>query len=708
SKSPLSLSLPLSFFLINSQFHLTPSAAAVDFSAVPCRRMDPQTQPLPQPPPSSAPPLSAAVSAVTPTSGGLPAAATAAAAYQDSADSSPRSRSSFYDEQQPPKPQSSKLRLMCSYGGRIVPRPHDKSLCYVGGDTRIVVVDRSASLSGLSSKLSTTLLNGHPFTLKYQLPSEDLDSLISVTTDEDLDNMIDEYDRTSSTNSSKPSRLRLFLFPVMKSDSSQSIGTIVENSAAKDEWFLSALNGAAAAGLLNRGFSESASVNCLLGLDDDPNVHLNFVGIGGGNGNCGGGGVRDGEGLNKNAKLGQDIHSVPDSPMMDTTSSSFGSTSSSPSLANLPPIRVHVAQDQQKAGMEEQFAQISLGGGVVQKPEEGYMVISSPPPMPVSIADDERSEQGVPVGYRRPPPAQSQPQMPPPLTQQPKSNGGGCDLASPDSISRQMPGISQEQQVMQVPPGANRAVTPNLVEPNNHVQVQDSGNLLPAQFEHQQQQQFVHSGAQYIQHHPSRAVPIPAYYPVYTHQQQLHQQQQQYPAVYYVQPRHPQAYNLPVQVQQSSISDPANNTTTTRSQAPEMVAQSAAYNNPTRSTNTPVQQPEMLPAGMYRTSTPGTQPQLVTLSPAQHHHQQQQQFVGYSQVHHHPSQSPASTANPNYPFEFVDPGHNQIYYTQPLKPTMPSQYQTMASGLVLPEGTTQLPAEPIKQQQHQMRTSQPI
>ncbi|CAN1848784.1 Putative ribonuclease H protein At1g65750 [Linum perenne] len=68
--------------------------------------MDPQTQPLPQPPLSSAPPLSAA----TPTSGGFPAA-TVAAAYQDSADSSPRSRSSFYDEQQP---QFSKLRLMCS------------------------------------------------------------------------------------------------------------------------------------------------------------------------------------------------------------------------------------------------------------------------------------------------------------------------------------------------------------------------------------------------------------------------------------------------------------------------------------------------------------------------------------------------------------------------------------------------------------------
>ncbi|PQP96648.1 uncharacterized protein Pyn_39358 [Prunus yedoensis var. nudiflora] len=113
-------------------------------------------------------------------------------------------------------PPTTRLRLMCSYGGHIVPRPHDKSLCYVGGDTRIVVVDRHTSLSDLSNRLSKTLLNGRPFTLKYQLPSEDLDSLISVTTDEDLDNMIDEYDRTATNNSnssSKPSRLRLFLFP---------------------------------------------------------------------------------------------------------------------------------------------------------------------------------------------------------------------------------------------------------------------------------------------------------------------------------------------------------------------------------------------------------------------------------------------------------------------------------------------------------------
>ncbi|CAL1389540.1 unnamed protein product [Linum trigynum] len=728
--------------------------------------MDPQPQPPSSAPPLSSVPASTPSSAAPPTSGVLSHLVTTtapAASYPDSIDSSPRSRTteSFNDE---PPPLSSKLRLMCSYGGRIVPRPHDKSLCYVGGDTRIVVVDRQASLSGLSAKLSTTLLNGRPFTLKYQLPSEDLDSLISVTTDEDLDNMIDEYDRTFTGASSKPSRLRLFLFPT-KPDSSQSIGPILENSAAKDEWFLNALNGATA-GLLNRGFSDSASVNCLLGLDDDPNNHLDLVGVGRG------GEARDGEGSNKNAKQGQDVHSVPDSPMLETTSS-FGSTSSSPSLANLPPIRVHVDDgggvrgvglDQQKVGIEEQFAQISVGSGGGQKPDEGFMIISSPPPMPVSItvsgvpvgspvmgggyqnriiSDDERSDHGVPVEYRRPPPPQSQPQMPPPQSQQQGSTGGGGsgsgganDLLSPDSMSsdssfsnamnrqQQKPGISQEQQVMQIPHGANRVVASNLVDPNTssvqvQQQLQDSGNLLLAQFEQQQHQQqqphYIHAGGHYIQHHPSGAVQLPAYYPVYPQQQQhIHQMDhhQQYP-VYYVQARQPQAYNLQsVQQPQSSVGEPANNggRSQTPPTIPPMVPQSAAAPaayNPVR--NAPVPKPEM----MYRTTNNGT-PQLIALSSPG-----QQQYVGFSQVHHHPSQSmapaAASAGTPSYGYEFVDPSHGHgpgpIYYTQPLAPSIPaSQYQTMTTGgggVVLAEGSVQIPAEPIMQQQQQ-RTTQPL
>ena len=55
--------------------------------------------------------------------------------------------------------------------------------------------------------------------------------------------------------------------------------------------------------------------------------------------------------------------------MLETTSS-FGSTSSSPSLAYLPPIRVHMedgggVRDQKVVGIEDQLAQMIVGGGRV-------------------------------------------------------------------------------------------------------------------------------------------------------------------------------------------------------------------------------------------------------------------------------------------------------------------------------------------------------
>ncbi|CAL9075603.1 unnamed protein product [Musa textilis] len=279
--------------------------------------------------------------------------------YADSVESSPRSRGGdSWDEPAFPSAAAGRLRLMCSYGGRIVPRPTDKSLCYLGGETRIVVVDRHSSLPDLSAKLSRNLLGGRPFSLKYQLPNEDLDSLISVATDEDLDNMIEEYDRIltaaagASGGSNRSSRLRLFLFP-SKSESSptSSIGSLLDDSKS-ETWFVDALNSAMGGmGIdgLPRGLSsDSASVNCLLGLEDDSSVHSH-----GGSAIASSGVVRGGahselperlvlprpDSSGKLARHSQDVHSVPDSPMLDTTSS-FGSASSVPSLSNLPPIRV--------------------------------------------------------------------------------------------------------------------------------------------------------------------------------------------------------------------------------------------------------------------------------------------------------------------------------------------------------------------------------
>lgn len=620
----------------------------------------------------------------------------------------------------------------------------------------MVVVDRHTSLSDLSSRLSKTILHSRPFTLKYQIPNEDLDSLISVTTDEDLDNMIDEYDRLCSNSTSlKSSRLRLFLFPT-KPDSASSIGSILDNSVKSEDWFLDALNGAT--GALNRGFSDSQTMNCLLGLETD-------AGNGGGGG---GGGVIDGMlvsreldgsqtdfGNCKNAKQGgQDVHSVPDSPMLDTTSS-FGSTSSSPSLAHLPPIRVHVddggvrVQDQ-RMGIEEQFAQISVAAAA-QKQDEGFVGLSSPPPpMPTSIvpsiavsavpmtsaatsndysnrvfSDDERSEQGMPVGYRRPPQPQPQIQLQTMPLQSQQKPTGGVDLTSPDSVSSdnsltnaiyRQKAMNYQESASQIPSGrvsANPVDPKTITDPNTRVQiqqVQESGYMYQPQFEQQhQQQQFVHAGAHYMQHHPGGQVPMSSYYPVYPSQQQqqqqhsLHQQQldqQQYP-VYYMAARPPQpqqAYNVSMQQPSYSEAPAANpsNRPQTPPPNPTMIHTQATY-NPAR--NAPPQKTEIA-AGVYRTAAAaGAAPSMVQVAS----NQMQQQYVGYSQIHHHPSQSiaPNSMATANYGYEYADPAHAQIYYSQPFVPTSPAQYQTMTSNpaVMLSEASTQLPGDNMKQQQ---------
>ncbi|RVW65683.1 hypothetical protein CK203_050190 [Vitis vinifera] len=132
--------------------------------------------------------------------------------YPDSHDSSPRSReidteNASWDE----PPSNYKVKFMCSYGGKIHPRPQDNQLAYVGGETKILSVDRNIKFPGFMTKISS-ICEGE-VCLKYQLPGEDLDALISVTNDEDLEHMMLEYDRLCRP-SNKQARLRLFLFPL--------------------------------------------------------------------------------------------------------------------------------------------------------------------------------------------------------------------------------------------------------------------------------------------------------------------------------------------------------------------------------------------------------------------------------------------------------------------------------------------------------------
>ncbi|KAA8535370.1 hypothetical protein F0562_030373 [Nyssa sinensis] len=81
---------------------------------------------------------------------------------------------------------TSDMRLMCSSGGKILSNSDDNQLHYVGGDTRIVDVYRLICISTLLRGLSS-IFDTSNFVIKYKLPNEDFDALITVTTDEDID-----------------------------------------------------------------------------------------------------------------------------------------------------------------------------------------------------------------------------------------------------------------------------------------------------------------------------------------------------------------------------------------------------------------------------------------------------------------------------------------------------------------------------------------
>ncbi|KAL6566368.1 hypothetical protein OROGR_001983 [Orobanche gracilis] len=590
--------------------------------------------------------------------------------YPDSVESSLRSRQTDSRGADAPRSQPPpNLRVMCSYGGHIIPRPHDRTLCYAGGDTRIIVIDRHTTLSELHHRLSKSLLHDQPFSLKYQLPNEDLDSLISVTTDEDLENMVDEYDRLNNSTGGgwKRGRLRLFLFS--KPSSSIEQPTVETASTKSEDWFLDALNRksstlSAAGG--DRGFSAATVV------EKDVEAQIEGSKIGG-----------DGNGIGKidgSHVINQDVHSVPDSPMLET-SSSFGSASSSPSVANLPPIRFRLDENPKVVGMriEEQFQQIRVANVNVPPPlkqeEIGvYMAadgvaagtVVSGKPVVVDgeyanrvISDDERSDHG---GYGKVQQVQPQvhaplqPQQIPQFQQKPTSP---FDLASPDSVSsegsvtnplsRQRQAIYQEPVIKIQPENTKISATPidikTLDQNDTKVQIQpqvrEPGYILSGQYDqnhpqsHNHPQTFIHAGNQYIS---AGSLPILSYIYPPQHQHQ-HQQRPQHPIldhrypVYYVSSRQ------------------------TQTNPPPSVVPQMAYN------------------------------QMGSNIPAQ--------YVGFAQVN-----QPSLPPNSNYAYELADPNRGHMYYNHPT-PQLADQYQ---AGMVVSDSSREVPAENVKQQ---VRSSQP-
>ncbi|XP_052192986.1 uncharacterized protein LOC127801688 isoform X2 [Diospyros lotus] len=129
----------------------------------------------------------------------------------------------------PGSPQN-KVKLLCSHGGKILPRPAEGILKYVGGETRVVSVPRNINFSGL--------LDGH-ITVKYQLIPEELDVLVTVKSDEDLRHMFDEYDRFEGAGTSK---LRVFLFPANPTTVADNQVSSIDPQAVEQR-YIDAING---------------------------------------------------------------------------------------------------------------------------------------------------------------------------------------------------------------------------------------------------------------------------------------------------------------------------------------------------------------------------------------------------------------------------------------------------------------------------------
>ncbi|XVE66660.1 hypothetical protein DITRI_Ditri08aG0096200 [Diplodiscus trichospermus] len=188
--------------------------------------------------------------------------------YPDSGDSSPRSREIEFEnpppwEEQPQQTQNYKAKFMCSYGGKIQPRSHDNQLSYVGGETKILAVERNIKFSSMISKLSALCGGGGDadVTFKYQLPGEELDALISVTNDDDLEHMMHEYDRLYRA-SAKPARMRLFIFPAT---GSANFGS--EGGKSDRDRFVEALNTAPIPGGEKNAVIPPNNVDFLFGLE---------------------------------------------------------------------------------------------------------------------------------------------------------------------------------------------------------------------------------------------------------------------------------------------------------------------------------------------------------------------------------------------------------------------------------------------------------
>ncbi|KAM0854680.1 hypothetical protein ACQ4PT_050275 [Festuca glaucescens] len=99
-----------------------------------------------------------------------------------------------------------RMRMMCSHGGRFLPCGPDGAIRYVGGETRVLVVPRSVSFRELASKLGEMEVGKIVSAVRYRFADDD-GVLVSVTCDEELVHMRDDYDRLKAMQPSASFRV---------------------------------------------------------------------------------------------------------------------------------------------------------------------------------------------------------------------------------------------------------------------------------------------------------------------------------------------------------------------------------------------------------------------------------------------------------------------------------------------------------------------
>ncbi|ESQ35187.1 hypothetical protein EUTSA_v10006624mg [Eutrema salsugineum] len=169
---------------------------------------------------------------------------------------------------------TAKVKVLCSFGGKILPRPRDSKLRYVGGETHIISIRKDISWRDLRQKVLEIYYRTH--VVKYQLPGEDLDALVSVSCDEDLQNMMEEYNEMENRGGSQ--KLRMFLFSV--SDLDGSLLGVKQNDVDSEFQYVVAVNDMDIGSRSNSTLNglDSFSANNLAELDVSNTEGINGVG----------------------------------------------------------------------------------------------------------------------------------------------------------------------------------------------------------------------------------------------------------------------------------------------------------------------------------------------------------------------------------------------------------------------------------------------